>query len=217
MLFSRILLFALFSFCVGLAPIVVSAEESIPEPVQGEDGLYKHTWFLESFLDLKEDLEEAAAEKKHFVVWWEQRGCPYCERTHLVNLRIPKIVNLIKKKFTIVQLNLWGDKDVTDFDGKIIKEKDLARKWSIRFTPTIQFFHGDPKRVGKKPGNKAEVMRVPGYFKPFHFYMLFKYVDDRAYDKEPNFQRWLIGEGVEMRKEGINIDKLIWADDLKLK
>ena len=62
MLFSRILLFALFSFCVGLAPIVVSAEERIPEPVQGEDGLYKHNWFLESFLDLKEDLEEAAAD-----------------------------------------------------------------------------------------------------------------------------------------------------------
>ncbi len=46
------------------------------EPILGDDGMYHQPWFLNSFLDLKEDLAEAAEAGKRFVVMWEQRGCP---------------------------------------------------------------------------------------------------------------------------------------------
>jgi len=196
-------------------PIQAADKNNAPVEV-GEDGLHKKPWMLESFLVLKEDVKEASAAKKNFVVMWEQRGCPYCKRTHEVNLRIKKIVDLIKAEFTVVQLNLWGDREVTDFDGEVIKEKDLAQKWGIRFTPTIQFFSDNLKKIGTKPGHKAELLRVPGYFKPFHFYMLFKYIADKGNEKEPNFQRWLIGEGDKLREKGIDINKLLWSDKLEL-
>ena len=61
----------------GISP--VRAKEGL---VLGDDGLYHQDWFVESFLDLREDLKEAADKGKHFAILWEQRGCPYCEKMH---------------------------------------------------------------------------------------------------------------------------------------
>jgi len=188
--------------------------KKLPKPVVGEDGLHKQEWFHDSFLDLKEDLAEAKASGKRLVIFWEQKGCPYCKRTHEVNLRIPKIVKFITDNFVVIQMNLWGDKEVTDFNGEVTTEKKLSQKWAVRFTPTIQFFPDDPKAIGKKSGRDIEVMRIPGYFKPFHFYFLFKYVHAKAYKTEPNFQRWLGLEGDKLAEKGLDIQKLLWADDL---
>ncbi|MBL6958963.1 MAG: thioredoxin fold domain-containing protein [Rhodospirillales bacterium] len=199
---------------VGLIGIgsATAKEQLLPKVEPGEDGLHKQDWFVESFLNLPEDLEEAAADGKRLVVIWEQRGCPYCKRTHEVNLRIPRVVNYIKKHFNVIQLNLWGDREVTDFDGKVITEKELANKWGIRFTPTTQFFPENLEKVAKQSGHKAEVVRIPGYFKPFHFFFLFHYAFENGYEKEPNFQRWLGGIGNDLDEKGIKYD--LWGDTL---
>ncbi len=181
-------------------------------PPTGEDGLHQQSWFLNSFLDLKEDLDEARAAGKRLVIFWEQKGCPYCKRMHEVNLRIPRIVNSIQDNFVVIQLNLWGDREVTDFDGEVLKEKDLANKWGVLFTPTIQFFPETTDKVAGRSGNKAEVLRIPGYFKPFHFYFLFKYARTNGYETEPNFQRWLGGIGDALDEKGIKYD--LYADEL---
>ncbi|MCK5168217.1 MAG: thioredoxin family protein, partial [Rhodospirillaceae bacterium] len=164
------------------------------------------------FLDLGEDLAEARANGKRLVIIWEQRGCPYCKRMHEVNLRIPRIVNSIKNNFMVIQLNLWGDREVTDFDGEVLKEKDLANKWGVLFTPTSIFYPESMEKIGTKSGRDAEVLRIPGYFKPFHFYFLFKYARTNGYESEPNFQRWLGGIGGELDKMGIEYD--LYADEL---
>ena len=43
-------------------------------PILTDDGLYKQPWFLESFLDLADDLEGARKEGKRFVVMWELKA-----------------------------------------------------------------------------------------------------------------------------------------------
>jgi hypothetical protein len=48
----------------------------VTAPVMTDDGLYTQAWFLQSFLDLGEDLAEAAANGKRFAIIWEQKGCP---------------------------------------------------------------------------------------------------------------------------------------------
>src|SRR5262245_53351102 len=63
----------------GSLPALARAEE----PILTDDGLYKQSWFLESFLELGDDLDGAAKEGKRFAVMWELRGCPYCKETHL--------------------------------------------------------------------------------------------------------------------------------------
>src|SRR4030095_13997176 len=110
------------------------------DAVLTEDGLYRQPWFLESFLELSDDLVGAANSGKRFAVMWELRGCPYCRETHLVNFARPDIADYVKANFDILQLNIIGSRKVTDFDGTEISEKALAAKYGVRFTPTVQFF-----------------------------------------------------------------------------
>lgn len=131
---------------------------------------------------------------------------------HEVNLRIPRIVDSIKDNFVVIQLNLWGDREVTDFDGEVLKEKDLANKWAVLFTPTTIFFPKTVAEVDNRPGNDAEVLRIPGYFKPFHFYFMYRYVRTNGYQSEPNFQRWLGGIGEALDAKGVKYD--LYADEL---
>ena len=185
---------------------------SLPAPEVGEDGLHRVPWFAETFLDLNEDLAEAKAQGKRLVIMWEQRGCPYCKRMHEVNLRIPTVRDYVRDNFLVLQLNLWGDREVTDFDGEVLAEKKLAEKWGVLFTPTIQFFPETVDEVAGMPGQKAEVVRIPGYFKPFHFYFLFRYANTNGYAQEPNFQRWLSAVGNKLDAAGVHYD--LYADAL---
>src|SRR5262244_3703835 len=76
------------------------------QPILTDDGLYKQPWFLESFLDLTDDLEGARKEGKRFVIMWELRGCPYCKETHLVNFAQSRISDYVKANFEVLQLNI---------------------------------------------------------------------------------------------------------------
>ena len=151
------------------------------EPILTDDGLYKEPWYLESFLDLAEDLEGARKQGKRFVVAWELRGCPYCKETHFVNFAQPRIADYVRTNFEVLQLNLVGARKVTDFDGKEVVEKSLAAKYGIRFTPTFQFFPDEADALKNLPPQKREVARIPGYLKPDDFLAMFQYVRENAY------------------------------------
>src|SRR5215471_822653 len=135
MLGRRSLLLGAASF-VALAGTRARAEQ----PILTDDGLYKQPWFLESFLDLGDDLEGARKKGKRFAIMWELRGCPYCKETHLVNFAKPEISDYIQQHFEILQLNILGSREVIDFDGEKLGEKQFAQKYGVRYTPTFQFF-----------------------------------------------------------------------------
>src|SRR5437763_1736935 len=113
------------------------------EPIAAEDGLYHQSWFQLSFLNLKEDFAEARAGGKRFAVLFEQRGCPYCASMHKEVLAQRYINDYVRQNFTIVQLDLWGAREVTDFDGTVLPERALAERWGVIFTPTVVFFKDD--------------------------------------------------------------------------
>jgi thioredoxin-related protein len=152
------------------------------EPVLTDDGLYKEPWFLESFLDLADDIEGAAKDGKRFAIMWELKGCPYCKETHFVNFAQPKISDYIKANFEVLQLNIIGSRKVTDFDGVEMSEKELAAKYNVRFTPTFQFFAEATPALKSLPPAKREVARAPGYLRPDDFLAMFRFVRDKAYD-----------------------------------
>jgi thioredoxin-related protein len=194
------------------ATAAMAKETLLPAGEIGEDGLHMQPWLHHGFLNLGEDLTEAHAQGKRLMIIWEQRGCPYCKRLHDVNLRLPRVVDTIKRDFMVVQLNLWGDREVTDFDGEVLKEKDLANKWRVMFTPTLQFFPSTLTEMNGQAGGEGEVVRIPGYFKPFHFYFLLRYAATKGYEAEPSFQRWLSGVGNKLDALGVEYD--LYADDL---
>lgn len=154
------------------------------EPLVNDDGLYTQPWFLHSFLDLQEDLAEAADNGKRLAVIWEQKGCPYCKEMHLVNFADPEINAYVRDNFEILQLNIHGLRETVDFDGEVLDERSMARRWGIRFTPTVHFFPEDPEGAAGQVGIEAEVARMPGYFKPPHFLAMFRYVREKAYEEE---------------------------------
>lgn len=171
---------------LGLAAssLALTSRRSLAEAVLGEDGLYHQPWFLDSFLILGEDLDEAAQNGKRLAIMWELKGCPYCKETHLVNFARPDIEAYVWDNFEVLQLNLLGSRAVTDFDGEELEERQLAAKYGIRFTPTFQFFPETPAEI-QGAGPEVEVARMPGYFKPDHFLAMFRYVREKAYDREP--------------------------------
>lgn len=162
------------------------------ETIRTDDGLYRQSWFLESFLELGPDLEDAAAAGKRFAVMWELRGCPSCRDTHLINFADPAVETYIRERFAILQLNIIGSLEVTDFDGDVLSEKELAAKYGVRFTPTIQFFPGSAEELGALPPKEREVFRMIGYQEPERFRRMFAYVAEEGY-RGMGVEEWLKG------------------------
>jgi len=168
----------------------------------GDNGLHNQDWFLETFLDFRDDHSELTAQNKHLAVIVEQRGCPYCRELHEVNFAREEIVSYMKKHFGVVQIDLWGSRAVTDFDGKEMEERALAIRWRAVFTPTMIFFPKEAALVKGRKGVDAEIFRMPGYFKPFHFMSVLEYVNEGHY-RTKQFQSYLQEKFAELRKKGI--------------
>lgn len=156
----------------------------------GDDGLHKTSWMRDTFKDLREDLQEANDEGKRLALIFEQRGCIYCTQMHEEVLSRPDISGYIAENFFVVQLNLHGDIEVTDFDGEVLAEKDMARKWGLLFTPTILFL---PEEVEMgKTATQAAVAVMPGAFGPGTTLDMFTWVNEKRYalENEEDFQRY---------------------------
>lgn len=172
-----------------------------------DNGLYAQDWFLETFFELQDDHAELAGADKNLAILFEQRGCPYCRELHRVNFAREEIRDYLLKHFGVIQFDLWGSREVTDFDGEKLEERALAQKWRVIFTPTMVFFPRDTSKVKGKSGRDVEAFRMPGYFKPFHFISTLEYINDGHYETE-NFQRFIQGRFTKLKEQGINPD--IW-------
>jgi thioredoxin-related protein len=159
------------------------------EPQLAEDGLYQQSWFVQSFLHLEEDYAEAEKSGKRFAVIFEQRGCIYCTRMHKEVLSQRFVNDYVRENFHIVQLNLWGSREVVDFDGTRLPEKKLAERWGVLYTPTIVFYKdGLSAFAGKWP--PLEVARLPLGFEADTFYDIFTWVRAKVYEQDGSFQRF---------------------------
>ncbi len=159
-----------------------AAETRYP-PLELGKGRYSQSWFLESFLELADDFSETQKAKKRFAILWEQEGCPYCREMHMVNFAIPEIHDYVKQNFQIIQMDIWGSREVMDFAGNKKTERELAKDWKVRFTPTIQFITDDGAAIAGNVPKAFEVARMPGYLRPVHFLWMFEFVREQAYNK----------------------------------
>ncbi len=204
---SNLALIAALLASVIVVAVLLPAGARAAGPTTGDDGLFKQDWFHESFLDLKEDLSEAAGDGKGLLIAFEQAGCPYCREMHKVNLADREIVGYLRKHFTFVQLDLRGSREVTDFDGKVMEERELARRWGIVFTPTLLLFERSAKPSAGKPGKAIASAVMPGYFKPFHFRTMLEFVAEGHF-KTKHFQAYITERATRLRAEGKKVK--IW-------
>ena len=145
----------------------------------GDDGLHKAAWMRETFKDLAEDLEEANSEGKRLAVIIEQQNCMYCKKMHETVFSDPDIFSYLMDNFFVVQINMFGNVEVTDFSGEVLEERDMISKWGIMFTPTIMFF---PEDVGdEQSANQVMVASMPGAFGKETTRNLLTWVIDKEY------------------------------------
>jgi len=179
-----------------MLPTIAFAQEKI-----GDDGLYKQDWFHDSFLELNDDAIEANESGKYLMLLIEQAGCAYCRELHRVNFQNENIVKNLRNNFLIVQLDLWGSREVIGLDGLSYEERNWVIKNDIFFTPTTLIFHVTANR------KVEEIFRMPGYLKPFHYMSSIEYVVTEKY-LEKSFQHYLQEKFDAMRARGEPID--VW-------
>lgn len=164
----------------------------------GDDGLHKAPWMRDTFKDLREDLEEATDEGKRLMVIIEQRGCIYCEKMHEEVFPVAEIAQFIDENYFVVQINMFGDIEITDFDGTSLPEKDMVKKWGALFTPMILFF---PEEVPEDASAaRAAVATMPGAFGRYTTFNMLNWVVEKGYDGEEPFQKYHARKFAEQSK-----------------
>ncbi len=137
-------------------------------------------WFRQSFLELPEDVAELAAENRRLLLYFYQNGCPYCAKLVNETLADEQVKTELLKRFDLLDINMWGDREVIGLDQQPYTEKTLAAAYRVQFTPTLIFLD--------KTGKPA--LRVNGYRSPQAFLQILRYLDQHPSGDVP-FGRWL--------------------------
>lgn len=137
----------------------------------------KPAWFKESFLDIREDIEEATEAGRRVLLYFYQDGCPYCAKLLNDNFGNRAITEKTRTGFDVIAVNMWGDREVTDLSGEATTEKAFAAALRVQYTPTLLFMDEHGKVI----------LRINGYFAPHKFDLALDFVAGR-HEKEGGFR-----------------------------
>jgi thioredoxin-related protein len=140
----------------------------------------KPDWFKNSFLDLREDLQEATGEGKRLILYFHQDGCPYCAKLLNENFSIKEIVDKTRQGFQLIAINIWGDREVVGLSGESTTEKAFAAAMKVMYTPTLLFLDEQGQKV----------LRINGYYAPHRFTAALDYVAGRE-ERKRSFRDYL--------------------------
>ncbi len=162
-------LFTLFTAGSSFPLYAQGMSNELAEGMVNPGYVEKPAWFKDSFLDIRDDINEATESGRRVLLYFYQDGCPYCERLIKENMVQQKIVESLKKNFDVIAINMWGDREVTGLDGKETTEKKFAVANKIMFTPTLQFLNEQGKQV----------LRLNGYVPPHKFTVALDFVSQK--------------------------------------
>lgn len=132
-------------------------------------------WFKLSFLDLTDDLREAAAAgKRGLIIYFGQKYCAYCKALLETNFGKADIRAYTQKHFDVIGIDIHGSSNVVDFDGAEGNERWFALRHDVNFTPTLLFYDTAGKLA----------LRLSGYYPPYQFRAALEYVADGHYRNE---------------------------------
>lgn len=173
----------------GLAALALTVGLALPATAELDDnGLHVEPWIEETFLDLREDLDSANANGQRLLILFEQRGCIYCNEMHENVFPREDIAAILDEDYFVIRLNLHGSLEVTDFDGEVMSERDIARRWGILFTPTLMFMPEDVPE--DQTAIQASVATMPGAFGGWTTFNLLNWVLEHGYEEDEGFQRY---------------------------
>jgi thioredoxin-related protein len=145
-------------------------------------------WFKLSFLDLREDLEEAiGGGKQALMVYFGQKYCAYCRKLLEGNFAKLDILAYTQKHFDAIGIDIHGQRNVTDLTGNQWTERGFSVEQGVNFTPTLVFYDKDQR----------EALRLSGYYPPYQFRAALEYVADSHYRNE-DFRDYLARADVSL-------------------
>jgi len=119
-------------------------------------------------------LRTVSAEGKRLMLVFHQSGCPYCNAFVERNLAQKDIEETLKTKFDVIELNMWGDREVVSVGGETYSEKEFAKALNVQFTPTIVFLNEQGKLA----------LRLNGYYGPDRFRLALEYVTNKMEEQQ---------------------------------
>lgn len=162
---------AVFAIALLLAAASPAWADTARGKVTGGEVYTLPEWFKTSFLNFKDDVEEARLQGKHLMVFMHLEECPYCVKMLRENFIDGERRDTIQKHFEVIGVNIRGETELQWVDGKNYTERQLAAHLKIFATPGIVFFDFD--------GNKA--LQLNGYREPRAFGQALEYVYNRRY------------------------------------
>ena len=77
---------------------------------------------------------------------------------------------------------------MTDFDGIVLPEKEMVRRWGALFTPSLLFF---PEEVAEDvSASQAAVATMPGAFEKNTTFNMLNWIVEHEYEGEESFQKY---------------------------
>ncbi|WP_084032348.1 thioredoxin family protein [Bathymodiolus thermophilus thioautotrophic gill symbiont] len=129
-------------------------------------------WFKSSFLELEDDVDEAKQNNKHVLLFFHLAQCPYCEQM-VKDFDQQPLKAFIQKHFSVIAINIRGDKEVAINAEYTLSEKELADEIKVGYTPTMVFLNQ----------KNETVMRTNGYRSPAKIRQILGYISSKAYEK----------------------------------
>lgn len=172
--------FLLLLLLTSVALPLMAADTSEEDTLSFDDAPLEHAiqyppWFRLSFLDLKDDLQDAKTfGKRGLIVYFGQAFCPYCKALIEGNFGKRDIEEYTRHNFDVVAIDIHGSNKVVTMDGKTMTEKEYAESEKIHFTPSLIFYD--------TAGHEA--LRLQGYYNPYKFRAALEYVVDGYYRSE---------------------------------
>lgn len=132
-------------------------------------------WFKTSFLDLREDVDEARRANKQVMLFLHLDECPYCARMLKESFVSGDNRVFMEKHFDVIGINVRGASEVTWVDGARFTERALVGQLKAFGTPTIVFL-----------GSTGDVaLKLVGYRDPRALRAALDYVQSGSYRDQP--------------------------------
>lgn len=128
-------------------------------------------WFKESFLEIADDVDEAAEAGKHVLLFFQLNDCPYCDRMLEEGFETEPLTSYIRQHFDTIAVNVRGDREIAFNEDISVTEKELSEILKVAATPAILFLNEDNKTV----------VRVNGYRAPERFRQILEFVASKSY------------------------------------
>ena len=167
-------------------------------------------WFKDGFMELPQDLADAVeAGKTGLFLFVSTEGCSYCHLFLQKSLGDPEIAARVQAHFDTLGLEIFDDRELTDFAGAPTPVKEFVLEQGVQFAPTLLFYAPD------ETGAARLLARLPGYYEPERFDRVLDYLIEGHW-RERTLKDHLARtaptpEGDEDRPAGLQSDPLFAA------